>query len=269
MRLHSVATIFISAIFAQAQESAPLSSFLEQAVHRGDVPGVVVLVTTPDRVLYHEAFGTMNSAQHVPMRKDAIFRIASMTKAITSTAVLMLMEKGKLKLDDDVAQFLPAFRKPKVISRIDLAARTYETRSATRPITIRQLLTHTSGIGYSWSDPGLNMIEQLTKSSDLPLVHEPGERWTYGASTKVLGDLVEKLSGKKLDVFCEERIFRPLGMRETAWSVPPGKNARAATVHRRENGRTTEVPNPAKLEPRPSAMAVCSLPPPTTPASFR
>jgi methyl acetate hydrolase len=186
------------------QGASALSSFLAEVVSHGDVPGVVVLVTGPDRVLYHEAFGNMNVAQGVDMRKDAIFRIASMTKPLTSVAVMMLVEEGKMGLDDNVSEYLPAFKSPQVISRLDLAAGTYETRAATRPITIRQLLTHTSGIGYSWSDPGLAMIEKLTGRTgevDRPLVHEPGEKWTYGASPKVLGDVIEKLPPRALTHF--------------------------------------------------------------------
>lgn len=232
-----------------------LSAFLGEAVRRGDVPGVVVLVTAPDRVLYHEAFGRMDAAQGVAMRKDAIFRIASMTKALTSTAVMMLVEEGKLGLDDDVSKYLPEFRRPQMISRLDLAAGTYETRRATRPITIRQLLTHTSGIGYSWSEAGLAMIEKQTGKSgveELPLVHEPGEKWTYGASTKVLGDVVEKVSGQGIGAFLESRIFRPLGMDDTGYTVPAAKLSRAVTLHQRINGQLIEKPNPAALgsEPR-------------------
>jgi len=237
------------------QGARELSRFLGEAVSGGDVPGVVVLVTAPDRVLYHEAFGRMNSAQGVTMQKDAIFRIASMTKALTSTAVMMLLEEGKLGLDDDVAKYLPAYKHPQVISRLELWAGTYETRQARRPITIRQLLTHTSGIGYSWSDAGLALIEEKTGKTDaaeLPLLHEPGEKWTYGASTKVLGDVVEKLSGKGIGPFLESRIFRPLGMQDTGYAVPPAKHARVVTLHQRQNGQLNEKPNPASLgsEPR-------------------
>ncbi|MBP1619580.1 MAG: estB 4 [Acidobacteria bacterium] len=230
-----------------------LSSFLAEAVNRGDVPGVVVLVVTGDRVLYHEAFGTMNVAQGVDMRKDAIFRIASMTKPITSVAVMMLVEEGRLGLDDEVSRYLPAFRSPQVISRLDLAAGTWETRPAKRPITIRQLLTHTSGIGYSWSDPGLALIEKKTghtSEAELPLVNEPGETWTYGASTKVLGDVVETLSGQRLDAFLAARIFGPLGMPDTGWSVPPDRRDRVVTLHQRTDGRLVETPNPPSLDAR-------------------
>ncbi len=237
-----------------AQGAGALSGFLTEAVSRGDVPGVVVLVAAPDRVLYQEAFGKMNVEQGRAMRKDAIFRIASMTKPLTSVAVMMLVEQGKLGLDDEVSKYLPAFKSPQVISRLDLTARTFETRPATRPITIRQLLTHTSGIGYSWSDPGLAMIEKLTGRTgevDSPLVNEPGEQWTYGAGPKVLGDVVEKLSSQRIDAFLESQIFRPLGMPDTGYAVPQAKNARVVTLHQRKDGRPMETPNPEKIAVQP------------------
>ncbi len=237
------------------QGATALSRFLTEAVNHGDVPGVVVLVAAPDRVLYHEAFGKMNVAQGTEMRKDAIFRIASMTKAITSVAVMMLVEQGKLGLEDDVSKYLPEFKNPQVISSLDLSAGTYETRPATHPITIRQLLTHTSGIGYSWSEPGLALVEKVTgktSPAELPLVHEPGEKWTYGAGPKVLGDVVAKLSGQPIEVFLESRIFRPLGMPDTGYAVPPAKHARVVTLHQRKDGRLIETPNPKTItaEPR-------------------
>jgi len=229
-----------------AHGSAVIGTFLKGAIARGDVPGVVVLVTAPDRVLYHEAFGKMNMAKGVDMQKDTIFNIASMTKALTSTGVMMLVEEGKLSLDDEVSKYLPAFKSPNVISKLDLAAGTYETRPATRPITIRQLLTHTSGIGYSWSDPGLALIQKKTGAADLdlPLVHEPGEKWTYGASTRVLGEVIEKISGQRIDAFLESRILGPLGMRDTTYAVPASKAARVVNRNQKAEGKITEIPNP-------------------------
>src|SRR6188474_2768563 len=208
------------------QGGAAIGAFLKTAIDRGDVPGVVVLVTGPDRVLYHEAFGKMSTAKALDMKKDTIFNIASMTKAVTSVGVMMLVDEGKLGLDDEVSKYLPAFKSPKVLSKVDLAAGTYETRPATKPITVRQLLTHTSGIGYSWSDPGLALVQRKTNDGSetaLPLVHEPGEKWTYGASTKVLGDLVEKFSGERIDVFTDKHITAPLGMADTFYEVPTAK----------------------------------------------
>ncbi len=247
--------------FAQAaspildlQGARAISTFLADTVSRGDVPGVVVLVTAPDRVLYHEGFGKMNVAEGVAMQKDAIFRIASMTKPMTSVAVMMLVEEGKLRLDDEISKYLPAFKNPKVISRMDLTAGTYETRPAAHAITLRHLLTHTSGIGYSWSDPGLAMYEKLTgrtSEADLLLLHEPGLKWTYGAGPKVVGDIIGKLSGQSIDVFLADRIFRPLGMVDTGYTVPPEKHARVVTLHQKKEGRVIESPNPATLAVQP------------------
>ncbi len=217
------------------------------------VPGVVVLVLSPDGVLYHEAFGEMDTAHGVPMRKDAIFRIASMTKPLTSTAVMMLVEEEALGLDDEVRRYLPAWECPSVISRVDMAAGTYETRPAARPMTIRQLLTHTSGIGYSWSDPRLALIEKLTGLTleNLPLVHDPGERWTYGAGTAVLGHVVEALSGQGIAQFLESRIFGPLGMPDTVYQVPDAKRERVVTVHQRTTDGLTEIANPVEIKREP------------------
>ena len=116
-----------------AQGAAALSQFLQRSVTSGEVPGVVVLVTGPDAVLYHEGFGRLNVARHVDMPRDAIFRIASMTKALTSVAALMLVDEGKLNVDDRVDTYLPAFRSREVFTSVNEAARTYETKPATRP----------------------------------------------------------------------------------------------------------------------------------------
>jgi len=234
-----------------SQGNAAITSFVKDAVARGDVPGAVVLVTGLDRILYHEAFGKMNDAKGTPMAKDAIFNIASMTKAVTSVGVMMLVEEGKLGLDDDVAKYLPQYKNPKVISKVDLAAGTYETRPATRPITIRQLLTHTSGIGYSWSDPGLALVQKKTGAADLdlPLVNEPGAQWTYGASTRVLGQVIEKISGQPIDAYLEARVLGPLGMKDTTYTVPSAKTPRVVTRHQKADGKITEIPNPDPIPP--------------------
>jgi methyl acetate hydrolase len=214
------------------------------------VPGVVAMVVDRDKVLYHEAFGKMNVARNVPMATDTIFRIASMTKAVTSIGVMQLVEQGKVGLDDDVAKFLPRLKTPQVFSTVDEKAATYETRPATRSITIRQLLTHTSGIGYSWSDHGLNIAQKKTgavNDSELPLVHEPGAQWTYGASTRVLGEVIEQISGQRIDAYLETQIVAPLGMRDTTYTVPPEKYARVVTVHQKANNAITETQNPTPI----------------------
>jgi methyl acetate hydrolase len=227
-----------------------LSKFFADAVARGDVPGIVAIVVSPDQVLYHEAFGKMNVEKNVPMTKDTIFRIASMTKAVTSVGVMQLVEQGKLGLDDDVSKYIPSLKTPQVFSKVDEKAGTYETRPATRPITIRQLLTHTSGIGYSWSDHGLAIAQKKTgavNDSTLPLVNEPGAQWTYGASTRVLGDVIEKITGQRIDAYLDAHVTGPLGMRDTTYTVPQAKYARVVTVHQKADGKITETQNPATI----------------------
>jgi len=230
--------------------SGAISSFLGDAVTRGDVPGVVALVVDRDKVLYHEAFGKMNVAKNVPMAKDTIFRIASMTKAVTSVGVMQLVEQGKIGLDDEVSKYLPRLKSPQVFTKVDEQAGTYLTQPAKRPITIRQLLTHTSGIGYSWSDHGLAIAQKktgATNDSELPLVNEPGAQWTYGASTRVLGEVIEKITGQRIDAYLETQIFVPLGMRDTTYTVPPEKFARVVTVHQKANKAMTETQNPTPI----------------------
>ena len=232
-----------------ASKGAALTAFLQEAVSRGDVPGVVVAVTGPDRLLYHEAFGSMNVAQKAAMSKDAIFNIASMTKPITSAAIMMLVDDGRLRLDDDVAKYLPKYRNPLVITNFNKADGTYSTRPAKRAITIRHLLTHTSGIGYGFSSPTVAAIQQKTKLSelDMPLLFDPGEGWAYGASTRVLGSVVEAISGQRLDAFLEARLLRPLGMRDTSYLVPKEKYPRVVTSHGRAEAGWTERPVPPAL----------------------
>jgi CubicO group peptidase (beta-lactamase class C family) len=232
------------------QGVAALSRFLGAAVAQGDVPGIVAMVVNRDEVLYHEAFGRQNVAKDVPMAKDAIFRIASMTKPMTSVAVMMLVEEGKLALDDQASTYVPAFRSPKVLAGVDQRTATFATRPATRPITIRHLLTHTSGIGYTWSDPSLALVQKQTgqgSETDLPLLHDPGVRWTYGAGTKVLGDIVETITGRRIDAFIDARISRPLGMQDTAFVVPPDKHARVVTTLQKANGAFSETQNPPAI----------------------
>ena len=232
------------------QGATALSTFLKTATDRGDVPGVVVAVVNKDGTLYHEAFGRSSTLRNTPMAKDTIFNMASMTKPVTSVAIMMLVDDGKLKLDDEVAKYLPKYKDPVVISRFNDADATFDSRPATRPITIRHLLTHTSGIGYGFSSPTLTKIMQKTMQSelDLPLLFEPGESWAYGASTRVLGQVVEAISGQKLDAFLDSRILQPLGMRDTSYLVPTPKYSRVVAVNARgSDGTFVERPMPATL----------------------
>jgi methyl acetate hydrolase len=232
------------------QGAAALTALLETATARGDVPGVVVAVVNKDGTLYHEAFGTRSTLGNAPMTKDTIFNMASMTKPVTSVAIMMLVDEGKLKLDDEVARYLPKYKDPVVISRFNEADASYETRPARRPITIRHLLTHTSGMGYGFASPMLTKIMQKTGKTemDLPLLFDPGESWAYGPSTRVLGNVVETIAGQKIDAFLESRILQPLGMRDTSYLVPAAKYPRVVAVNARgTDGKFVERPMPATL----------------------
>ena len=248
-RLWLLPVLFVAALSAAPsipqQGTAELTKFLLDATARGDVPGVAVTVVNKDGVVYNEAFGKSSTLRDTPMAKDTIFNIASMTKAVTSVAIMMLADEGKLKLDDDVAKYLPKYKDPVVISKFNAADGSYETRPAKHPITIRHLLTHTSGIGYGFSSQTVATLTQKTGKTelDLPLLFEPGESWAYGASTRVLGQVVEAISGQKLDAFLEARILKPLDMQDTGYLVPQSKYARVVAVNQRgADGKFTERP---------------------------
>jgi CubicO group peptidase (beta-lactamase class C family) len=230
--------------------AAEISSFLAGAVTRQEIPGAVALVMGCDGVLYHEAFGTQDRGHERAMQNDTIFRIASMTKPVTSLAIMKLIDEGRLGLDDEAKTWVPWLRAPKVLQDVDLQARSYRTRPAVTPITVRHLLTHTSGIGYDWSDPGLALVRKLDEAKinrDIMLVSEPGTMWTYGSGTNALGDIIVAISGQSLDAYLNSAVLGPLGMRDTTYMVPQAKAERVATVHRRTEHSTREEPNPDPL----------------------
>src|ERR1700676_4510607 len=168
-----------------------------------------------------------------------------MTKPITSVAIMMLVEQGKLRLDDPVSRYLEGFENLRVITTFNATDGSYETRPAKRAMTIRHLLTHTSGIGYGFSSPLVGGLEQDThkREWELPLLHDPGEKWTYGASTVVLGLILEKVTGSSLEAYFQERIFRPLGMADTSFAVAADKQSRVPTVYNRPNGDSQDGPH--------------------------
>jgi CubicO group peptidase (beta-lactamase class C family) len=229
---------------------AGIAKVTTAATERGDVPGVVTVIVNRDGVLYEGAAGKQDAARGVAMPPNAIFRIASMTKPVTSVAIMMLVDAGKVKLDDPVSKYLPEFKGRPVMTKFNAADATYETRPAKREITIRHLITHTSGFGYAFTDPTIKKIVDTTKKTEpeLPLMQDPGVKWQYSASTRVLGWVVEKVSGEKLDVFLQKQIFEPLKMTDTAHAVPAAKVSRVVTIHGRKNGKLTESPNDPKQE---------------------
>lgn len=255
LRVAAAVVVFVFAgLPALAENTLPTSgeidAYLSTAVRDKRIPGIVALVTDADRVVYTGAFGRQDVARGVPMAADSIFNIASMTKPVTSVAVMMLVQEGDVGLDDPVSDHLPAFENPQVIERFNAADKSYETRPASGPITVRHLLTHTSGLGYAFSNPTLAALvgpEPGLSVTRFPLMHDPGARWTYGESTRVLGTLVEEVSGQPLDEFLAERIFAPLGMSDTFYKVPAQKVSRVVTVHRTTAEGLVETPNPAEI----------------------
>lgn len=221
---------------------AALQQVLSQAVDRNDTPGVVGLVVDRRGVLFEGAAGKLDVARNVPLPVDAIFNIASMTKPVTSVAIMMLFEQGKLSLEDPVSKYLPGFDNPQVMTKFNEADGTYETRPAKRPITLCNLLTHTSGIAYGFTSPALARLMKDSEKSEweFPLQHDPGEKWTYGAGTRVLGLVVEKITGQTLEAFDQEHIFRPLGMIDTSYAVPADKLPRLIKTYTHADGTFKE-----------------------------
>jgi CubicO group peptidase (beta-lactamase class C family) len=246
----ALAFAFWTAAQNRLPSSAAIDSYLTSVVRDTRIPGIVALVVDADGVVYTGAFGRQNVAAGVPMAADSIFRIASMTKPVTSVAVMMLVQEGDIGLDDPVSQYLPAFEDLEVIENFNAADKSYTTRPASTPMTVRHLLTHTSGLGYAFSNPTLAALVGSDPGASVtrfPLLHDPGARWTYGESTRVLGTLVEEISGQPLDEFMSERIFVPLGMSDTFYTVPAPKTGRVVTVHRTTPEGLVETPNAAQI----------------------
>jgi CubicO group peptidase (beta-lactamase class C family) len=242
-----------------------IDAVVQDYVQQGRVPGAVVLVARNGKVVYHKGLGYDDLSTKTPLNKDAIMRIASQTKAITSLAVMMLFEEGKFLLDDPISKYIPAFKNPKVIDKFNEQDTTFTTVPAKQEVTIRQLLTHTSGISYpaiggkqatmlyakykipsGIGTPNATLSDAINALAVLPLVHQPGERFTYGLNVDVLGYLVEILSGTTLDAFVRERICAPLGMDDTFFYLPESKHSRLALLYTEDANKKTELTNPAK-----------------------
>lgn len=227
---------------------AHIRSVMDRHVAEKRIPGASGLIARRGKIAYQEAFGMADIEASKPMRLDTIHRIYSMTKPITSVALMMLYEEGKFQLNDPVAKYLPEFARMQVgIEEKDpqTGKPTLKTVPAKRPITIRDLLRHTAGLSYGFfsntlvdeeyrrarilSEP--NLAEFITNLTKIPLLYEPGTRWHYSVSVDVQGRLVEVLSGKAFDQFLQERIFIPLDMRDTGFYVPAGKKDRFAKLY--------------------------------------
>jgi CubicO group peptidase (beta-lactamase class C family) len=233
-----------------AREAADIDTLIETTMAERGIPKAVAMVANGDTVLYQGTFGRQRVADDIEIGLDAIFNLASMTKPVTSVAVMMLAEEGAFALDDPVSRYLPAMAARVVVTSMDTAARTYETTPAATEITIRQLLSHTSGLAYDFSNQTMRTLMDITGKQplELPLVDQPGTKWNYSGSTAVLGNLVAEVSGMPLDVFLQSRIFEPLGMVDTSYVVPADKRARVVTIHTLVDGTLVEGPVPETVE---------------------
>jgi len=220
---------------AQPFQPSAIDEAMRDAVARKEVAGVVVMAADRNRVIYQGAFGVADIAEGRPLKLDALFRIASMTKAITSTAAMQLVEQGRFAIEDPVEKYLPEFAKLSVLESFDAATGAYRLRPATKAVTVRHLLTHTSGLGYPFTDPTTRDFKPRAGEEYRvgPLVFGPGERWLYGTSTDWVGRLVEKISDQSLEDYFRQHVFTPLGMVDTFYFVPKEKEARLVTVNRR------------------------------------
>lgn len=227
-----------------------VDTLVKEYLDKNWVKGVVTLVVKDGRVVLYKGYGFSDAEAKKVMKRDDLFRIASQTKAIVSAGVMMLYEEGKFTLDEPISDFLPTFKHPQVLENFNAADTTYTTVPAKREITIRDLLTHTSGIDYpvigsakmkaiyakakipsGVGDYGESLRDKMDALGKLPLINQPGEKFTYGLSVDVLGCLIEVLSGKNLEEYLTERLFGPLGMKDTYFNVPAEKAGRLTALY--------------------------------------
>jgi len=250
-----------------------IDRLLEAAVAAGDVAGVVALAADDGGTTYQGAFGRRGIAANGPMTLDTVFRVASMTKALTAVAAMQLVEQGRLSLDQPVGDVLPQLAAPLVLEGFDEAGQP-RLRPAKRPITLRHLLTHTAGFVYDFWNAELARFVEVTglpstrsaslAALDAPLAFDPGERWEYGTNLDWTGRVVEAASGQTLDAYMQAHIFAPLGMTDTGYIPGPDQIARLADLHARlPNGslRPIAMEPPGELEYFPGGTGLFSTGP--------
>ena len=220
---------------AAIRPAAVIDEVLADAVARGDIPGVVAMVTDRRGILYQGAFGIADGASGRPMALNTIFRIASMTKPITSLAAMQLVEQGRLRLDDPAEKYLPQLRNLQVFDTFDATTGEYRLRPAEKAPTVRHLLTHTAGLGYAFTSAILRDFKPRDGETFAagPLLFEPGTDWLYSTGVDWAGRIVESLSGKNLETYFRDHIFGPLKMADTSYNQPEDRRGRMALVHRR------------------------------------
>jgi methyl acetate hydrolase len=241
------------------REFSQADRVLRQAAEAGEVPGVVAMASTREGPVYQGAFGKRALPSGAAMTPDTVFWIASMTKAITSTAAMQAIERGKLALDRPIREVVPELAGAKVLEGFDAAGEP-KLRPPRRDITLRHLLTHTAGFAYDiWSPdliryqeklgiPGVISCQNLALTT--PLLSDPGEKWCYGINIDWVGKAVEKVSGQNLEVYFRENIFGPLSMQDTGFKLDQGRRARLAGMHARQpDGSLLEMPFELPQEP--------------------
>ena len=268
MRKYVLTILLYSLIFSCHEKSESYIDFeridkmINNEIQLNNIPGAVVLIGDEKEILFHKAYGTKNPETKEKYSNDDIFRIASMTKAITSFGIVKLWEKGLIQLDDPIDKYIPEFSDVKILDSFNKTDSSFTTKKRNKDITIRQLLTHTSGIGYDFIDvnPAIKAIyhkkkkdfmnnsvmcfcdqdvtigESIRRLAEVPLHHEPGEKYTYGIGLDVLGYLIEIVSGKSLDMFFSEEIFEPLEMYDTYFYIPNSKSYRLVPVQTFNSG---------------------------------
>jgi CubicO group peptidase (beta-lactamase class C family) len=238
-------------IFNESPESAGFSSerlvridsMLSDYVKKGMMPNAVTFVARHGKVVHYKAFGWKNIEDKTPVELNSIFRNASQTKALTTVGLMMLFEKGLFLLDEPVSRYIPEFKNPQVLIEINPSDSNYTSRPAKREISIRDLLCHTSGIPYGNAVyakagiPGVNSLDPLTiaqvvkKIAKLPIDHDPGEKFSYGLNTDVVGYLIEVISGQPLDQYLRKELFDPLQMNDSYFYLPEDKASRLVTLY--------------------------------------
>lgn len=239
---------------------ARIDNAMQEYISKGQLPGIVALIVRNGKIVYEKSFGFSDVENKTPLKTDNIFRIASQSKAITALAVMMLWEEGKFSLDDPLGNYIPEFKNPKVLVSFNEKDSSYTAEPAKNEITIRHLLTHSSGIDYAAigtkegksiyykagvpSGIGSNggvLGDKMKILGKLPLKNQPGEKWLYGLNSDVLGYLVEVLSGMTFDEFLQKRIFKPLGMNDTYFYLPKDKQSRLVKLYETKNDKLVRV----------------------------
>lgn len=239
-----------------------IDTMLENAVTKNEIPGAVAMVVRNGKIVYYKAFGMADNESNKAMKRDDIFRIASQTKAITATAIMMLWEEGKFQLDDPISKYIPEFKNPQVLKSFDKKDTSYTTVPAKTEITIRQLLSHTSGIGYgdiddderfkmlyhkagvvdAWTSENISIADNIKRLAKLPLHFNPGEKYYYSNGLDVLGYLIEIISGMPLDVYLRIHLFEPLDMKDTWFYLPQNKAERLVSLQKPQNIKWIRYP---------------------------